>query len=175
MVKGLNTSGGRNRLRFQGLSQRLQGVDIDIVHRVRPRGNHDISMNPTPETGEKGCYLQDELERCKDLETTSSFKKFYYTLWPLVQSLPEVIHHMPVIIEKMLDQMNTSPLDTLPTYFQLLSVLGRDIGDSLFPYFDKIFEVLTILVEKVSFPEGKGGPNPELTGNLFECMSYLLK
>ena len=72
---GLNTSGGRNRLRFKKLSRRVQDVDVDIVHRVRPVGYLDASMAPAPESGEKGCYLQDELDRCNELETSASFRR----------------------------------------------------------------------------------------------------
>jgi hypothetical protein len=71
----LNTSGGRNRLRFRSLRDRIQEVDIDVMHRVRSDGYLDVSLNKAPETGAGGCFFQDELERCKEMETTSSFKR----------------------------------------------------------------------------------------------------
>ena len=59
---------GEGRLRFVSWSQRLQSIDVDVVHRVKDRHVND---DASPDTGSKGCHLQDELERCKDLETSS--------------------------------------------------------------------------------------------------------
>ena len=142
----LNTSGGRNRLRFRSLSDRIHGVDIDVMHRVRSEGFLDTSLNKTPETGSSGCYFQDELERCKELETMTSFKRcsffinntvignivthyayyrFYYSVWPLVQSLPELLHHLPELLDKIFAEVHSCTPSVLPTYFQLIAVLGR--------------------------------------------------
>ena len=148
-MKNLNTGNGRNRIRFQGVSKRIQEVDIDILHRVRPKGYLDSSIGNAPESGARGCFFQDELDRCNELESTRSFKRFYHVIWPLVQSLPEVLHYLSEIVERILQEMNESSVHVLPTYCQLLSVLGKDTGADLFPFFDKIFGVLTGLVEKV--------------------------
>ena len=47
------------------------------------------------------------------------------------------------------------------------------MGGYLFPYFDNLFGELIQFVEKVAFYQGV--PNPELSGSLFECLSYLLR
>jgi hypothetical protein len=73
--KGLNETGGANRLRFEKLSQRLQRINIDVVHRVHAKGSLDLSVSKKPETGDLGCHFQDELEQCKELDTASEFKR----------------------------------------------------------------------------------------------------
>lgn len=72
-VKGLNHTEGHNRFRFENLSERLQNVDVDIIHRAKQMGTLGISS--LPETGETGCYFQDELENLKELYLTSTFKR----------------------------------------------------------------------------------------------------
>jgi hypothetical protein len=72
-VKGLNHTESHNRFRFEKLSERLQNVDIDIVHRSSQIGTLGIAN--LPETGQSGCYFQDELENLKELYLTPSFNR----------------------------------------------------------------------------------------------------
>jgi hypothetical protein len=49
---------------------------------------------------------------------------------------------------------------------------SRDLQDEMYPHFHRLLEALLGVVDSVSeVPE----LNPELTGKLFECVSYLLK
>ena len=76
-VKGLNTSEGRNRIRFVNLSERLQQINVDVIHRVNQVGSlSNAGSDAIPEMGAKGCHFQDELERCKDLDLCAPFKRY---------------------------------------------------------------------------------------------------
>ena len=172
-IKGLNSTSSNNRLRFEKLSSRLQNLNVDVVHRVRESANLDASKSKLPQRGETGCFFQDELDRCKELEMASTFKRFYYAVWPLVQSLPELIYHLPIVVKAILEEVNNVPQNILPTYFQLLSVLGRDLGDDMYPYFHEIFTGITKNVDRIALYGGV--PNIELTGKMFECLSYLIR
>lgn len=125
MSKGLNNTDSVNRIRFENLSQRLQKVNVDVVHRIHAKGSLDLNRSLVPDTGSLGCHFQDELEQCKDLETTSQFKRFYYEVWPYVQSLPELIHHQEKVVSMLVDRVSTVPPNVLPSFFQLIAVLGR--------------------------------------------------
>ncbi len=74
-MKSLNTTDGKNRFRFAKKSERIQKLDIDIIHRVRAKRTLDVTSLNAPTSGEKGCYLQDELERCKEHDSTSTFRR----------------------------------------------------------------------------------------------------
>ena len=73
-VKGLNRTESKNTFKFEVLSQRLQRINVDIIHRVHHPGSLD-AVQAVPDSGEKGCHFQDELERLKELEKTSQFKR----------------------------------------------------------------------------------------------------
>ena len=49
----------------------------------------------------------------------------------------------------------------------------RDLGDDLFPYFHRLFGALIGVINKISL--AGSATNPELTGKLFECLSYLIR
>lgn len=71
-VKGLNTTESQNRFRFAKLSERLQRINTDVIHRVQQSGSLAVSE---PETGPRGCFFQDELESLKDLNLSPPFKR----------------------------------------------------------------------------------------------------
>jgi hypothetical protein len=73
-IKGLNSTDGQNRLRFENFSSKLQRIDTDVVHKVRHVGSLDTTQL-IPDSGTQGCYFQDELERLKDLDLGSLFKR----------------------------------------------------------------------------------------------------
>lgn len=168
-----------NSIRFENLSQRLQKVNVDVVHRVHATGSLDTGLSAAPSTGSLGCHFQDELEQRKDLDTASQFKRFYYEVWPLVQSLPELLHHKDKVVALLEDRISTVPPIILPSFLQLVSVLGRDLGDDLFSHFHQLFNCLLKRLDHVVFSGSMNAtgktPNPELTGQLFECFSYLIK
>ena len=175
--KGLNTTDSKNRLRFETISERLQKIHVDIVHKTDISGSLNLVTSKTPETGSLGCYFQDELELYKTLDTSGDFKRFYYDIWPYVQSLPELLHHQNIIVTKLVEKINTiSPL-VFDTFLKLISVLGRDLQDDLYPHFHELFIALVNRVDDIAFSlnakqDGSCGlPNPELTGKLFEWLA----
>jgi hypothetical protein len=73
-TKGLNYTDSENRFRFQSLSQKLQNINVDVIHRVKQTGALDATV-AVPESGGSGCFFQDELENHKDLNVSSHFKR----------------------------------------------------------------------------------------------------
>lgn len=81
---GVNMNGGANganRIRFEKLSERLQRVNTDILHKVNTVGALQ-TLETVPDSGELGCFFQDELEQAKKLETSKPFRKYaLFTTW----------------------------------------------------------------------------------------------
>lgn len=76
-AKGLNTSGGSNRFKFQGKQSRAKRVDVDVAHKVHADGFLDADKAQEPGI-QGGSFFQQELDRCKELNVTPRFKRFYY-------------------------------------------------------------------------------------------------
>ena len=77
---GLNNSESTNRIRFENLSQRLEKISVDILHKVRDDSVVLKANVNTPDSGSLGCFFQDELEQMKRLETSPHFKKCAYAV-----------------------------------------------------------------------------------------------
>jgi U3 small nucleolar RNA-associated protein 20 len=120
-MKGVSSTGGKNRLRFEKFSYRLKKLNVDVVHRVRHESSRSLAME-TPDSGAMGCFFQDELEQCKVLETSASFKRFNYEVSPLVQSLPELIHHKKKVVELLMKQIISVVGLLLPCYLKVFIV-----------------------------------------------------
>jgi hypothetical protein len=75
-VKGLNSTQGTNRFKFQKRSDRVKQVSFDVVHKTKLPDTLDIGRK-LPETGSRGCHFQDALEGRKNLDTASVFKRYF--------------------------------------------------------------------------------------------------
>jgi hypothetical protein len=53
--------------------------------------------------------------------------RFYFEMSPLVQSLPELIHHQLRIVALLCKQIVQVVVQDLPAYFKLVSVLARSL------------------------------------------------
>jgi hypothetical protein len=96
---GVNKSESSNRIRFQTLSQRLQNVNVDILHKAPQQ----VSLDPKillPDSGQMGCFFLDELEQCKKLETALHFQRFGMPGKVLYKSsVTQCIHFGVVLID----------------------------------------------------------------------------
>eukprot|EP01041_Mallomonas_annulata_P001346 gene1346-2596_t len=169
-MKSLNTTEGPNRFRFSRKSDRIKKIDIDVIHRVRTKKTFDVCHSTAPETGDKGCFFQDELERCREHDSSTIFRRFYYEIFPLVQSLAELLYHLPQLIDKLDNKIHTVPLNELTSYLHLISVLSRDTEEEFGPFFHRIFSSISQLSTNNS-----NQLTPEIAEEIFECLSYLLK
>lgn len=72
-MKGLNKSGnGKNRFKFHKRAERVSQVNVDVVHQTKLPDTLDTS-HVVPETGTRGCHFQDQLESCKNLDSSGEF------------------------------------------------------------------------------------------------------
>lgn len=115
---------GKVRIRFESLSKRLQRVNVDILHK-RPESFSLQENITTPDGGEMGCFLLDELDRLKTLDNSPAFKKLNYELNQIVQSLPELFHHQKKVVKLLVQYLSNAPANSLANCFSLISVLGR--------------------------------------------------
>ena len=102
------------------------------------------------------------------------FQQLYYELWPLVQSLPELLHHLEAVKRMLLREITDAPVSELPPYFRLLSSLSNDLRGDMGPHFHEFFGAIVKRVSSCAFT-AKGQPTPELAGKAFECLGYMVK
>ena len=158
--------GKSKRITFQRLSQRLEtiSVAVDIDHIAAVKQDSSTSS-----------HIQMELENLRGMDSTVGFKRFYYKLWPLVQSLPEILHHLSSIVTLLCDSIASIHDESLPSLLTLLSMLCKDALEDIAPFFPTLMKSLT---DRIAFSAKKASIevfNPELVGKIMETISYVLK
>ena len=106
------------------------------------------------------------------------FFRFYYNIWPLVQSQAELLHHLPSVIEKLVGAITLAGVEDKVIFVQLLSVLTRDVKEEIYEHgrFHSIMTTLLAQMDAMSHNSFLGGaPTPEICAKLFECISLLIK
>jgi len=84
----------RKRLRFQSSKQRSQQASADVYRR-----------KDRIETTDETTSVAEELEIVLDRNASQQFKEFHNNLWYKVRSLPEVLHHLPEIVQLLMEQV----------------------------------------------------------------------
>ncbi len=140
-----------------------------------------------------------ELDETLDRNASEIFGKFHRQVWPLVRSLPEILHHASKIIDSMLSNMlsptssperpsdlkdaesggyvvNHATLDIL----HLMAVLARDLRHEIHPFLHNIVRriVYDLLNPPPPPPESGKQPIPldvTVVESAFRCMSYIFR
>ena len=164
-VKGLSSTyskdGKGNRFRYQNFGERVAKAKFEA--RVAPR---QIDIYHERKDDENLCYFKEELQRWKQLNVTSDFKAWAWKISPLVQTLPQLIHHLGEIVNKLVDGIKTVSELSLEPLFGLTAVLARDLRGEILPYFKQIFLAIVGLMDN---------SKPELMGLIFQTLSILFK
>jgi U3 small nucleolar RNA-associated protein 20 len=173
------------------------GIDDDVDVDAPELAKEDSVLNADSS-------LADELDETLDRNASEVFGKFYRKVWPMVRSLPEILHHAEKVIDVMLSHM-LSPESTpeVPTdpialrdpskaprgyvvnhatldILHLLSVLARDLRHEIHSYLPSILQRIIQDLLNPPPPPLETGKQPipldvTLVETAFRCMSYIFR
>jgi hypothetical protein len=148
--------------------------------------------------------LANELDETIDRNASEVFGKFYRKMWPLVRSLPEILHHADKIIDLMLSHIvspessperpsdleaakdpSTAPRGYIVNHatldiLHLMAVLARDLRHEIHPYLHPILQRIVQDLLNPAPPPPDSGKQPipldvTLVESAFRCMSYIFR
>lgn len=141
ITTGVNTTSatfdgtnGRNRIRFEKISSRLQNLSVDILHRVPITNNTASATSDVRNQGFKRVefggetFFASELELIKQLETGKHFDYFYRSVSSFVQSLPELLHNLEKVVSLLIIYISRKPDTEASTILPMPSELGSYIS-----------------------------------------------
>ncbi|KAK4356824.1 hypothetical protein RND71_022434 [Anisodus tanguticus] len=96
-VKSLNKSPGSRRFTFKTFSERIEDVDIDVYRNLDP-----LKAEPS----EGSSFFLDCLTEWRELNTAEDFISFYEEIFPLVQTLPQIILQKELIVANLLSRLH---------------------------------------------------------------------
>ena len=170
--KGNGRREGESAFKFRRVAARAKSVRVDVTHTTR--GDVASSSDEGESDGDEaspmaGGYLQEELDKARDTTSTLAFRKFSREAWPLVQSLPELLHHREKVLRLLLELIEGgAESDEGKRGLQLLSALSRDLRGNL----GNDFELIMTSLVRVLTEHAEG---PEACGLVFRTMGYVIK
>eukprot|EP00850_Spirogloea_muscicola_P021570 SM000254S08796 [mRNA] locus=s254:122773:139016:- [translate_table: standard] len=145
-TRSLNPSSGRKRFVFRSFARRLEAVDIDVFRSLAPA--------PAAPAGTSTSFFHESLLRWRELNSAADFNTLYQELLPLVQTMPQLLHHRDAIVSALLSRMRLDAALSLDPILRFLpSVLGA----------------LTALLLSGA------DHDPDLLEQVFTCVSYTFK
>lgn len=220
-VKSFNVDRkGKNRFRFSSSKQRGKNVSADVyrsykrrfgvtsaadreesVHRPKRRKQCEEEEKENDEN--LGSTFADELELANDRNGSALFAEFYREMWPLVRSVPELLHHSALVVDLLLAYMmspESNPEEKSTCYnapdcqqsiyvpnhattdiLHLLAVLAKDIQQEIHAYvYSKILpRIVTDLINPPP-PQANSGKQPIpidvlIVETAFRTLSYIFQ
>ncbi|KAK4387986.1 hypothetical protein Sango_2405200 [Sesamum angolense] len=95
-VKSLNKLSGGRRFVFKTFSQRIEEIDIDVYRSLDP-------LKAEPSQGSS--FFCDCLVEYRELNTAEDFISIYEEIFPLVQTLPQIILQKDLIVSSLLSRL----------------------------------------------------------------------
>ncbi|KAK9818396.1 hypothetical protein WJX72_012002 [[Myrmecia] bisecta] len=151
----------QKRFTFKTFAQRVSEVDVDVYRRLAT-----VRAEPLPGSSS---FLQEELTKWRELNSAADFLDVARSVNPLVQTLPQLLHHKDQVADILLRSLHIGALLSLDAILALLAALSRDLQADFVPYVPRVATSLADLIE-----EG-GDRQPELLEHVFTCLSSICK
>nr|XP_018626916.1 small subunit processome component 20 homolog isoform X2 [Nicotiana tomentosiformis] len=158
-VKSLNKSPGRRRFTFKTFSERIEDVDIDVYRSLDP-----LKAEPS----EGSSFFRDCLVEWRELNTAEDFISFYEEIFPLVQTLPQIILHKEQIVAKLLSRLDMKGRLSLEPILRLIAALSRDLLEDFLPFLQRIADSLACLLKSGADRE------PDVIEQIFKSWSFIM-
>ncbi|KAL3329329.1 hypothetical protein AABB24_036434 [Solanum stoloniferum] len=158
-VKSLNKSPGRRRFTFKTFSERIEDVDIDVYRNLDP-----LKAEPT----EGSSFFRDCITEWRELNTAEDFISFYEEIFPLVQTLPQIILQKELIVAKLLSRLDMKGRLSLEPILGLIAALSRDLLEGFLPFLQRIADSLARLLKSGADRE------PDIIEQIFRSWSFIM-
>eukprot|EP00850_Spirogloea_muscicola_P013633 SM000093S24444 [mRNA] locus=s93:494111:510484:+ [translate_table: standard] len=160
-TRSLNPGSGRKRFVFRSFARRLEAVDIDVFRSLAP--------TPAAPAGTSTSFFHESLLRWRELNSAADFNTLYQELLPLVQTMPQLLHHRDAIVSALLSRMRLDAALSLDPILSLTAILARDLREDFLPFLPSVLGALTALLLSGA------DHDPDLLEQVFTCVSYTFK
>ena len=158
--------------RFQSLQERLNNININVVHRIRYYDTDELdNLNGLIQTS----YFHQSLEHWSTLNYSEVYSKFYDQLILLASSLEQVVYNREQIVTLLRQSLNEHNPLIIETLLDLIVQLARDLQNDFYIYYKNyLFTDIIHLVVDVK-KQQQNEINTQLLEQVFQCLTYLFK
>ncbi|XP_060633217.2 small subunit processome component 20 homolog [Anolis sagrei] len=146
-----------NTHRFLTFSERLNNVNIDIIHRIDRTGSYAEEVET---------YFHEGLEKWRELNLTRHFVTFYRQVVNKCQSFNQLVYYQNDIVQSLKTHLQVQNSLAFQPLLDLVVQLARDLQTDFYPHFQDFFLSITKLLDT---------QDTELLEWAFTSLSYLYK
>jgi U3 small nucleolar RNA-associated protein 20 len=157
--------------RFQSLHERLNNININVVHRIR---YHD---NITDLQDNHESHFHQSLEHWSTLNFSEAYSKLHNTLISLAGSLEQVVYNREQIISLLRQSLNEHDPLIIETLLDLIVQLARDLQSDFYIYYKEYLfvDIINLLLNSKKQHQQQNEMNTQLLEQVFQCLTYLFK
>ncbi|CAF5024356.1 unnamed protein product, partial [Rotaria sp. Silwood1] len=158
--------------RYQSLHERLNNININVVHRIRYHDTNDLQDN---DDLIRTSYFHQSLEHWSTLNFSEVYLKIYQKLLPLSSSLEQVVYNREQIILLIHQSLNEYNQLIIETLLDLIVQLARDLQSDFYVYYKQylFIDIINLLLN--SRKQQQNEINTQLLEQIFQCLTYLFK
>ena len=174
-IKALNVLPGQHKL---GKGKRFKFLTFqDLINRVDV--SRDVYRDTTtklqlaPADGAES-FFQQYLAEWSELDLTADFKTFANEVYPLSQSLAQLLHYRKRVVRSLLGQLRQPRCTCSLALLDLVAHLARDLRDEFWPFFPDAVRAITLVLDAPPADEGPTA-DAELFAAAFRALAFLFK
>ena len=157
--------------RFQSLNERLNNININVVHRIRYFERTEIDDD---ENLIRSSHFHDALEHWSMLNFSETYTELYKILTPLSGSLEQIVFNRDRIIEILRKSLEEQKPLAIESLLDLIVQLARDLQSDFYIYYKK-FLFVDIIHLLLNQKEKNMEIDTQRLEQVFQCLTYLFK
>ncbi|XP_055858759.1 small subunit processome component 20 homolog [Episyrphus balteatus] len=148
-----------NTFRFKSFADRVTEIDIrrSALYYI---GHANEELPEDDET-----YFHQTIKKWSVLNLTDEYNQFSKKCNGIV-TLPQLLHKKDFVVDHLLEKLSTATNLSLQPLLEILVVLGRDLREEFYPYFQRILDRLICLLNT---------KDPDQLEWTLICLAYLFK
>jgi len=160
--------------RFQSLHERLNKINIDVVHRIRYHERTDLN---DIESLTRSSHFHQALQHWSTLNFSEAFSELHRILLPLAGSLEQVVFNRDRIIEEVRRSLSERNPLIIATLLDLIAQLARDLQGDFYVYYKEFLfvEIVDLLIHRKEKKIQQNEIDTQLLEDVFQCLTYLFK
>ncbi|CAN8099169.1 unnamed protein product [Discula destructiva] len=141
--KHKNTTPHQKNHRWESFSTKISKLNsLDPLRKVRRHDLDDEDLSATTS------YFRNGISKWADLNISKPFTNFKREIYPLCETLPQIVHHQSKIFDILATYISAQEKEALEPLLDLLTAFAHDLGVKFEKYYQRSLQLLVAIAGK---------------------------
>lgn len=162
----IKTTDSERRHAFRSFRERIDSLKIEPSRHLSKRVHDNVQSS----------HFLATLDHWKEVNISGNFTAFLEIVEPLVQSLPQILHHQREIVDALFSHAAKNDPNSLQPMLELLAQFVHDLGPDFMPYYSRFLHLVTDLAIATNPNDLQNSRNSSnLLEHIFNAVAYVFK